>query len=463
MQSTANANGSPTPDLPARVPPGPRGLAWLGVVRDIARADVPGMLLRGARTYGDVVRYRFGGTTCFFVTAPDDVRRVLVENARNYARSPTYAELSFIMGQGLVVADGPLWRRHRRIVQPVFSRQRIDALLPRIAASIESELERWRSLAEGPPVDLVGEMNRLTLSVAGRVILDIDLGEAAGTIGASLLTAFTYVSRRQRSLLKPPAALPTPARRRARRAVAALDEAVFRLIRERRAASGADPTDLLSVLAKARDDETGEGLTDRELRDELITMVIGGFETTSMGLTWASYLLSRHPDAARRLRDEAAGVLGDRTPTADDVARLPYARMVFEEALRLFPTIWYMDRVALEDDVVSGYRVPAGSLVALSPYVTHRRPDVWDDADAFDPERFTPERRAAIPRLAYFPFGAGPRTCVGGHLAMLEGQLALAMIARRFAFERPPGAAPVPEPYMALHPRGGMSMRIRRV
>jgi cytochrome P450 len=249
---------------------------------------------------------------------------------------------------------------------------------------------------------------------------------------------------------------------RPRRALRTLDEVVFGILRDRRRGAS-EGGDLLSTLVELRDEETGEGMSDRQLRDEVMTLLLAGHETTANALAWTWHLLGRHPAAAERLRAELAAVLGRRMPTVADLPQLPWTRMVLEEAMRLYPPAWLISRAAMEDDVIGGYHVPRGATVILSPWVTHRHPDLWDDPERFDPERFAPARVAARPRFAYFPFGGGPRLCIGSGFAMTEAQLVLASVASRYRLEPVPGHEPRLEPLVTLRPRDGLPMRVCRL
>ncbi|MDP3767798.1 MAG: cytochrome P450, partial [Dehalococcoidia bacterium] len=252
---------------------------------------------------------------------------------------------------------------------------------------------------------------------------------------------------------------PTPTNLRFRRAMRTLDDIVYGMIEARRN-NGADKDDLLSMLLEARDEETGEGMSDKQLRDEVFTMFTAGHETTAAALAWTWYLLSQHPEAEGRLHNELGSVLSGRTPGLDDLQRLPYTRMVIEETLRLYPPVWSIGRMALREDTVLGYRIPAKGQVLLSSYVTHRHPEFWDEPERFDPERFAPERAASRPRYAYFPFGGGPRQCIGNEFAMMEAQLALATLAQRYRLRLVPGQVVEPEPAVTLRPRHGVMVTV---
>jgi len=303
-------------------------------------------------------------------------------------------------------------------------------------------------------------MMRLTLRIASLTLFNTDISGETETVGKALRTAFEHVGY----LLVHPFALslnmPTPRKIRYLRAKKVLDTVVYKIIDQRRKTEK-DAGDLLSMLLLARDEETGGGMSDEQLRDEVLTLFIAGHETTAVTLSWAWYLLAGNPAANQKLRAELDEVLCGRTPTIEDLPNLRYTKMVLEETMRLYPPGWALPRQAIEDDIIGGYHIPAGSLVDVSQYVTHRRPDLWDEPDRFDPERFTPERFANRHRFAYFPFGSGSRTCIGNNFAMMEAQLVLAILAQRFQFQLVPEHPVVPDPTFVLKPRFGVMMRIR--
>jgi cytochrome P450 len=259
----------------------------------------------------------------------------------------------------------------------------------------------------------------------------------------------------------PPPRVPTPRNRRHRLALAALDHAIYEIIAARRRGDTSGD-DLLGLLIDVRDEQSGEGMSDRQLRDEVITLFVAGHETTAVALAWAWHLLAEHPGAAERVRAELAGALGDRAPATADLPQLPYARMVIDEAMRLYPPAWITNRQAIADDEICGYHIPAGAIVLISPYVMHRHPAYWENPERFDPERFTPERSAGRPHYAYFPFGGGPRQCIGKGLALMEAQLILGAVAQRFRLGHVPGHVVEPQALVTLRPRGGLPMIVER-
>jgi cytochrome P450 len=436
----------------------PSPLAFLRALRN----DPTGLLLTAQRTYGDVCEYRMARRLCF-VFHPEGVQHVLKENARNYdKRTIGYQKLKLALGDGLLTSEGDFWLKQRRIIQPAFHRDRLRHFGEVMTGSAEEMLIRWRESARaGRPLDVAAEMMRLTLEIIGLTMFSIKLTEDADELGHMTTVALEYINQRMTSWTAAfdfPEKLPTPNNRRFRAAQQRGDELVLAIIEARRR-GGAVHRDLLSMLMEVRDADTGEGMSDRQLRDEVLTVFAAGHETTANALAWTWALLSRHPDVGRRLRAELDETLGGRTPTTDDLPRLEYTSMVVKEAMRLYPPAWVVSRNALADDVIGGYRVRAGTVVVVSPFVTHRHASYWDNPEGFDPERFRAERE--IPRYAYFPFGGGPRFCVGNNFATMEMQLVLATIAQRFEVQLVPGFPVEMDPLVTLRPRHGVHARLR--
>jgi cytochrome P450 len=442
-----------------RTPPGPRSFSPFGNLPEIQR-DPLATFLRGREQYGDVVRYRGGIWHAYLVSHPDDIRHILQDNNQNYRKGFSYEVLKPVLGTGLLTNEGDSWLRQRRLAQPAFHRARIARISGVISECIEAMLQRWDARTDPEaPVDILPEMIRLTLEVVSRTLLGVQLGTEAEQVGQAVRELQAHVNYRATHLFSLPEKYPTPRNRRFHRWLSLLDSIVFRII-ERHRTGGATGDDLLSMLLNARDQDSGEGMSDRQLRDEVMTIFLAGHETTATALAWTWYLLSENPEAEARLHAEVDAVLGRRPPAYRDLASLPYARMVLEESMRLYPPAWAVGRFAVDDDEVGGYRLPKGSQVVMSQYVTHRHPQFWDRPEAFDPERFTPERSAGRPRFAYFPFGGGPRMCIGADFAMIEAQLALAAVARRYRLRLAPRQRVETDALVTLRPKHGMVMHI---
>lgn len=460
----SSSSGTSADRAPVREWPGPVGGILSGNIWE-AWEDPLRLFRDGVRDHGNHVRFRFGWLSYHLVNDPASAHHVLVENARAYVKSRNYAGLKILLGQGLLTSEGDFWKRQRRLAQPAFHRQRLQGFADQMVACTGDHLDRWeRELApRGALFDLHAEMMRLTFRVVGRTLLSKDLDGEARSFGDALTVALRWTNEYVESVVKVPPWVPTPNNRRFQRAARTLEGLVDGIVAERRAAGDTAPKDdLLAMLMEAKDEATGESMSDRQLRDELITLVLAGHETTANSLSFTFDLLARHPAAYRRLRAEAVEVLGDRDPTLADLGRMPYTKAVIEESLRLFPPAWVVERDALEADVVGGHPIPPGATVAVSPYILHRRADLWPDPEGFDPERFL-HPDPARPKLAYMPFGAGPRTCIGNAFAMMEMQLVLPMIARRFRLELEPHARVELDPSVTLRPKAGVPMRLRAV
>jgi cytochrome P450 len=421
------------------------------------RRDPIGVFMDAARRFGDVAYLQIGSRHGFLATNPADIRHVLADNARNYRKSPLYNKLTRSLGQGLITSEGSYWLRQRRLAQPAFHRQRVAAFASVMTRSALETVERWRpAAARGASLDIGTEMMLLTQAIILRTLLGTEPGAASEEVGRAWPIVNRYIGESFWSLGLTDG-WPTPKNRRFERARQALDRVVFRMIDEHRQRSR-DGTDLLSMLIAARDEDTGEAMTDVQLRDEVMTFLLAGHETTALALAWTWYLLSQHPESQARLEAEVDAVLGGRTPELADLDRLPFARMVIEESMRLYPPAWGFSRQAIEPDVIGGYPLPAGWLVFVLPYVMHRHPAYWEDPDQFDPTRFTPERVAARPKFVYLPFGAGPRQCLGNQFAMLEAHLLVATLTQHYRLHLAPGHRVETWPLITLHPRYGMKM-----
>jgi cytochrome P450 len=448
------------------VAPGPRhGVPLLGDLPSFWMADRIDVHARDALRHGDVVRYQLGPLTAHMVLHPDDVRHVLQENHVNYLKGRGTQRLSLLLGRGLLTSEGSHWRKQRRLAQPAFHPKRVAALVDAMVDATDAMLAAWEAHARsGEPVDVASEMMRLTLDVVGRTLFGTDVKSQASAVYESLTYALEFTVKRLMLPMRVPMSVPLPGNRRFLRAKQTLDSLVMSIIgkrlgERRREGEGAD---LMSMLMDAKDEDTGESMSPEDLRDEVMTLVLAGHETTANALTWAFLLLSREPVVWRALRDEVSAVLGDRRVTADDLPKLRYARMVIEETMRLFPPVWMFGRTAIAEDRVRGYRIPPGSMVMLSPFLTHRHGEFWANPEGFDPTRFSAEAAAKRHKHAYFPFGGGPRVCIGNGFALTEATVVLAAVAQRYRVEVVPRDVR-PEPMITLRPKGGLPSRIVRV
>ena len=443
--------------------PGPRGAPLLGNLPALRRDRIR-IFLDAADTYGDVVRFQFGPgakRTGHLLRHPDHIKYVFIDAVDRFTKqTPGVREVRALLGDGLLTSEGALWRRQRRIAQPAFHKQRIAAFADVMVRAADELVDGWmRRPRPDAPVDVASEMMRLALRIVTETLLGTDVPIDAAATAQALDIILEDTRKGLTRVLKIPRNVPTPNNRRFQEAVAVLDREVLRIIEHRRKASEGG-TDLVSMLMAARDPETGEGMTDRQLRDEVMTMFAAGHETTANALSWTFYLLSTHPDVRRRARAEILEVQGDRLPAFADLGALDLVGRVFQESMRLYPPAWMITRRAAEDDVVGGFLIPKDSLVFLAPYVTHRHPAYWENPEGFDPDRFAGGALARMPRFAYFPFGGGARQCIGSSFAMVEGTLVLATILRRVRLDLVPGQTIEPEPGITLRPRGSIHMRV---
>jgi cytochrome P450 len=399
----------------------------------------------------------------FTANCPEAVKHVLLDNADNYRKSVIARRLLKPgLGNGLLTSEGELWRRQRRILAPAFQAKRIASFAPTMTEATEAMLARWDAHPAETPLDIAQEMMRLTLEIIGHTMFSSDIGSLGDVIGRGV-SEYQETGGRPSivDLLNLPEWLPRRLPAGARRALRMIDEAITTIIAKRRA-SGAGPDDLLSLLLAARDEETGEGMSDAMIRDEIATIFTAGHETTANGLAWTWYLLALHPAVRAKLEAALDSVLGGRTPRAEDLPRLVYARMVFDEAIRLYPPAHSMSREAIADDEILGHRVPKGSTVVISPWLLHRHRKLWREPERFDPERFRPEVAAQRPRYAYLPFGGGPRVCIGMGFALQEAVLILATVAQRYRLGLAPGQEVEPIGLITLRPKGGLPMSLER-
>jgi cytochrome P450 len=441
---------------PARcpLPPSPRGRLLSGSFFALWERPLE-LLLEGQRQHGDVVRFRVFHRWLYQLTKPEYVGHVLRDNASNYPKSETYDDLAVVLGNGLLTSEGAFWKRQRRLAQPAFHRDQLARFVPLMHEAAQAMHAPWR---DGQPVEVSEASMRLALSVVGRALFSTDLGSDAEALGPAVREALEFANDRTLSLLKAPLAVPLPRHLRFKRALRVLEQPIHAMIAARReAGEAAAQPDLLSRLVFARDPESGEGMTDRQLRDELITFLLAGHETTAHALTWTLHLLAQHPEA-----DAAVAAELQARPAPEDFDQLALLRRVVLESLRLYPPAWVIERSAAEDDVVGGYRIPAGSLVMLPAYVVHRHSDVWREPERFDPDRFSPERVRDRPRDAYFPFGGGQRKCVGEDFAMQELLIALGELLRAWRFEPAPGFSVELAAGVTLRPAHGLQLVPRR-
>ena len=446
---------------PDKTPPGYAELGLLSRLRRVQQ-DTPEFLVDCWRRFGNVTALSLFSWRGYLICDPDDVHRVLQDNEHIYSKDTIqYQQLSDVTGKGLLTSDGVLWLSQRRLIQPAFSRPRVAALDQVIIPAVEKLLARWLQTAQvGGTLDVDAEMMRLALEIVGQALFSLDLSNDAPRLTQAVMTCLDAIVGRVRRPIRLPDAVPTPGRLHFYQALSTLDLTIHEMVAERR--TDAEPgNDLLGMLLRARN-AAGQPMDDRQLRDELMTILIAGHETVASALTWTWYLLAKNPLAWEKLRAEVQRVLAERTPATSDLEQLPYTAAVFSEALRLYPPAWIITRKALADDKLGEYHLAAGSTIIISPYVMHRLEPNWLQPQRFMPERFLPAEKP--PRFAYLPFGAGARLCIGSGFAQVEAQLIIAMLTQRLHLQLADETRPVKaEALVTLRPKGGMIMRPRLV
>ncbi len=448
-----NARELPVGPAKARapLPPGPKGHPILGVMPEFNR-DTLGFITR-CRDYGDVVRARFLYVTAYFLYHPNDIEYVVSTNAKNFVKAMSLRSNFFqrLVGNGLLTSEGEVWKRQRRLAQPAFHRQRINAYGDVMVDFTQRVISTWR---EGEIRDIHRDMMRLTLEIVVRTLFNADVSQDADKVGRVLSQIVKPFASQATVKWILDNRLPTTAHRRFHREAQEIDDIVYRIIAERRA-SGLDQGDLLSMLLEAQD-EDGSQMTDKQLRDEVMTIFLAGHETTALTLSWTWYLLAQNPAVEAKFHAELDEVLGGRLPTMGDLQRLKYTDMIVSEAMRLYPPAYGLGREAVEECEIGGFRVPRKTQIFMFQWVTQRDPRFFPEPDAFQPERWTEEFVNGLPKYAYFPFGGGPRFCIGNTFATMEILLVLATIGQRFRLPLAPDHPVSILPAMSLRPRDGI-------
>ena len=439
--------------------PGPRGLPFLGVMPEMVH-DMLGLFEKTAREFGGIAQFKLLNSTYLLITHPDYVKYILQDNYKNYIRGRSVETGRVLLGNGLPLIDGQFWLHERRLLQPAFHREKISTLADTMGQVIDSFLRNWEQKAgSGQPLDLDDEMMRLTLTVIIKTMFSANIDDKIRSLSHAFNVASKFMLWRSQQMWAPPLSVPTPRNLEYNRAFKGLNETIYPLIEDARK----NPkNDLLGMLLAMRDEETGEGMTDQQARDEVVTIFFAGHETTAASMTWAFYLLSQHPEIEERLRAELKMVLNGRVPTVADLAQLTYTQQVIQEILRLYPAAYLFAREAVTEDAIDGYRIPPKTLIFITPFITHRDPDYWHDPERFDPDRFTSEQAASRPRHYYYPFGEGPHVCIGNNFALMEMQMILAMTFQRFRLNLVPNHLIAFKPEATLRPKYGMKMMVEK-
>jgi cytochrome P450 len=439
------------------LPPGPRGGFFFGSFREFLR-DRMSMLTRYARDYGDVVGFRLGPLRTVLLSAPPLIEEVLQTRAKSFHKGINENLVRPTAGNGILLSEGDFWKRQRRMVAPPLHKARIAGY----AATMVQIAERITDgFVDGETRDLYEDMMRIGMAIAARTLFDVDIEGEAAAFGAALTEMMSCLKARIDAMPPLPDWVPTPTMLRLKRAARRLDKVLYDAIAQRRAQPKPEREDLLSLLLAARDEDDGQGMTDQQLRDEAMTLFLAGFETSAINLAWTLHLLASHPAVADQLHAELESVLDGKAATVDAVPRLKQVERVVLEAMRLYPPAWVMDRLALEDMELGGFTIKKGTDVWIAPWVLHRDPRFWDRPDEFAPDRWENDLQKRLPKFVYFPFGGGPRVCIGNAFAMMEVVLVTATVMRKFRLT-PDGAPPTPEPGFTLRPVPGVRLKLQK-
>ena len=426
--------------------PGPRGRRLLGSLLEVRR-DRLKFVTHATEKYGDLICFRMGPKSLYLLNHPDYARHVLCDNETNYRKGLGLIEAKPLLGEGLLTSNGELWASQRRLLQVAFHNKRMDEFSNSMVDATHATLERW---SDEQVVDIAHEMVALTMRILGSTLFRMDLSETIDDVSRDLTVLTRWAMSRMTSISRLPMHVPTRKNRRARAALRRLESLVEEMIRQH---SDAGNESLLSLMAAGDKKQT---------RNELMTLLLAGHETTAATLTWVWYLLSQHPEVEQRLHAEVDQVLEGRRPTMSDIPRLVYTKMIVSETLRLYPPVWLLPRQTIDRDRLDGHIIPANADVLVCVYTIHRHRQFWDEPERFDPQRFAADKGAERDSCAYLPFGAGPRTCLGSRFGLMEVMLVVAMIAQRFRLRVVGDQKIEPEASLTLHPRHGLMVRLQR-
>lgn len=437
--------------------PSPKSRPVIGMIPEMTK-DMLGMFMDLTKNHGGIVQFKLLNKTYMLVTKPDYVKHILQSNHHNYIRGRSVETGRVLLGNGLPLSDGDFWLSQRRIIQPAFHRQKLNKISETITNAIQRQLSSWDKYKNHQTFDMEEEMTQLTLSIIIKTMFSAKISdEQMKSLGDAFRIASAFMLWKSQQFIQLPLSFPLPKHIAYNKAAKILDEIVYPLIAEGRK----NPQDdLLGMLINAKDAETGRGMSDAQVRDEIITIFFAGHETSAMALTWAFYLIAKNKNVEAKLIEESNQVLNGRIPTLEDLPKLTYTKQVIDEVLRLYPPAYLFAREAVTNQELDGYLIPAGTLIFITPYVTHHDSNYWQDPETFDPQRFTPENISSRNKDIYYPFGAGPHICIGNNLAMMEMQLTLAMIYQRFKPDLVTDSEIGLSPEATLRPKGGMKMKI---
>jgi len=439
---------------------GPKGLPITGNMFAFRR-DPLGYLQEMARQHGEIVHFRFGPKRhIYLLTNPEMIKEVLVTKTEYFRKGKTLQTARAVVGDGLLTSEGQKHMRQRRLMQPAFHRDRIKEYAGTMVRLASEMVQEWK---DGEVRDIHDDMMKVTLAIITETMFGRTVKEEADRVGRAIEVGLKFVANKGSSFLDIPLSLPTRSNREFREAGEVLDKTIYALIEEGRKRQGERRTDLLSMLLAARDEEDGTGMSDEQVRDEVMTIFVAGHETTANTLSWIFYLLATHPEAEKKLHDELDEILGNQLPTADDVPKLHYANQIVQETLRLYPAAWTLNREVVKEVEIGGHLFQPGDTLMMSQYVMHRDPRFYEEPDKFIPERFEGDLLKRIPQFAYFPFGGGPRICIGNNFALMEAPLLLATIGQKYRLRlKEPGQKVEPEPLVTLRPKNGLPMRLEK-
>ena len=447
-----------------QTPPLHKGLPWVGSTYTFLK-DPLGFFLRLQELYPRMTTFHILGRKITVLLTADDAKYILQENNRNYHKSEAYKVLALFLGNGLLTSEGDFWRRQRKLAQPAFYKQRIALMADMMVEETDQLLAEWRGQKGEHPRDISQDMLKLTLNIVTKALFSADVGQRVEDISESLNEIMHFADRELKSFIHIPLKYGTPANKRFISAVQKVEEGIYAIIDNRRRAWQQNPevryNDLLDMLMHTEDEETGETMSNQQLRDEVTTIFMAGHETTANALSWALYTLAIHPEVTKNIREEYHRVLGESAPSFEKARELRYTMQVVQEVMRLYPPAWVVGRRALEEDQIGPYSFPANSYFLVCPYTLHRRSEYWTEPEVFNPDRFSEENSKNRPTYAYLPFGGGPRLCIGNNFALLEMQLIVAMIARDFDVKLvSPDQTVEQDPMVTLRPKGGLRLRI---
>lgn len=436
-----------------------KGHWLLGNLREMNK-DVLGMVNKLRPELGDIFYVNVFIIKLLIITKPDYIRYVLQENNKNYIKSFGYEVLKIFLGNGLLTSEGEFWRKQRRLAQPAFHREKLTEITKQMShysAQLADKLQVAKD--EGKEIEITEWMNAVTLEIVAGALFSSDVSNDIDTVRKSITIANEFGINRIKQPIKLPVWFPEPSMIKFKNASRNLDKVIYRFIESRRKEKE-KPNDLLTMLMEAVDEETGERMSDLQLRDECMTIFLAGHETTSLALSWFWMLMEEHPEEEKKLHEELKNVLNGRVPEFSDIPKLKYTKQLIEEAMRLYPPVWTVGRRPLQDDFIDGYPVKAGQNILMMVYHVHRHPDYWDEPEKFKPERFSDENAKNIKKFAYFPFGGGPRLCIGNSFAMMEMQIIIATLAQRFKFRRTEKSEIIKDPLITMRPKNGIKMRV---